>query len=200
MRRIAPTCIRGHEAIHLVHDLVRLRLLLDRLRRHQRRWRGRSDGQRRRLRGPREECRHRRDHVWQSPAGRCSGLEQWCRKGVTRVHACGGDPAGGLACFATPDASDWTCALGQPYPSCGGESASALGAYCLIPWLVVALLLLVGALGSILVVRLREADASSCALAGAPVTVEWSGSRSSRTSTRSSPACPRPSVATRSRC
>ncbi|CAN5481611.1 hypothetical protein BH11MYX1_BH11MYX1_27130 [soil metagenome] len=66
------------------------------------------------------------------PASAQASLEQWCRKGVTRVGACGGDPAGGLACFASPDASDWTCALGQPYPSCGGDTASALGAYCLI--------------------------------------------------------------------
>ncbi len=66
------------------------------------------------------------------PSGAQASLEQWCRKGVTRVAACGGDPAAGLACFGSADASDWTCALGQAYPSCGGDAAAALGAYCLI--------------------------------------------------------------------
>lgn len=66
------------------------------------------------------------------PPGAQASLEQWCRKGVTRAAACGGDPAGGLACFASPDPTDWACGLGQAYPSCGGDTASALGAYCLI--------------------------------------------------------------------
>jgi hypothetical protein len=66
------------------------------------------------------------------PAGGQASLEQWCRKGVTVAAACGGNPAGGLACFASPAPSDWVCELGQPYPSCGGDLGSALGAYCLI--------------------------------------------------------------------
>lgn len=66
------------------------------------------------------------------PAGGQASIEQWCRKGVTTAAACGGNPAGGLACFASSDPSDWVCELGQPYPSCGGDLDSALGAYCLI--------------------------------------------------------------------
>jgi hypothetical protein len=66
------------------------------------------------------------------PSGGQALFEQWCRKGVTVAAQCGGNPAGGLACFASPDASDWVCELGQPYPACGGDLASALGAYCLI--------------------------------------------------------------------
>jgi len=66
------------------------------------------------------------------PAGAQASLEGWCRKGVTTAAACGGNPAGGLACFASPDASDWVCQLGQPYPACGGDLGAALGAYCLI--------------------------------------------------------------------
>ena len=66
------------------------------------------------------------------PAGGQASLEQWCRKGVTAAAMCGGNPAGGLDCFASPDPSDWVCQLGQPYPSCNGDLGSALGAYCLI--------------------------------------------------------------------
>ena len=66
------------------------------------------------------------------PAGAQASVEQWCRKGVTTAAACGGDPAAGLACFASPDPSDWVCAVGQPYPSCNGDLAAALGAYCLM--------------------------------------------------------------------
>lgn len=66
------------------------------------------------------------------PAGAQAMLEQYCRKGVTVAAMCGGDPAGGLACFASLDPTDWQCALGQPFPACNGDLASALGAYCLI--------------------------------------------------------------------
>jgi len=66
------------------------------------------------------------------PAGGQASIEQWCRKGVTVAAACGGDPAGGLACFASPDPSDWVCQDGQPYPACNGDLGAALGAYCLM--------------------------------------------------------------------
>jgi hypothetical protein len=66
------------------------------------------------------------------PAGAQASVEQWCRKGVTTAAACGGDPAGGLACFASADPTDWVCAAGEPYPSCNGDLGAALGAYCLI--------------------------------------------------------------------
>jgi hypothetical protein len=66
------------------------------------------------------------------PAGAQASVETWCRKGVTRASLCGGAPAAGLDCFATPDATDWTCELGAPYPTCNGDLAAALGAYCLM--------------------------------------------------------------------
>jgi len=66
------------------------------------------------------------------PAGGQASIEQWCRKGVTVAAACGGDPAGGLACFASPDPSDGVCQDGQPYPACNGDLGAALGAYCLM--------------------------------------------------------------------
>ena len=66
------------------------------------------------------------------PAGAQASIETWCKKGVTSASLCGGNPAGGLDCFASPDATDWVCQLGQPYPACNGDLASALGAYCLM--------------------------------------------------------------------
>lgn len=67
------------------------------------------------------------------PGGGQAAFEGFCRKGVTvAASMCGGSPSGGLACFGTPDASDWTCALGEPYPSCNGDLAAALGALCVI--------------------------------------------------------------------
>lgn len=67
------------------------------------------------------------------PSGGQAMVEQWCRKGVAGAEMCGGNPAGGLDCFATPDASDWQCVGGLgPYPACGGDLASALGALCLV--------------------------------------------------------------------
>jgi hypothetical protein len=66
------------------------------------------------------------------PAGAQAMLETMCKKGVTTGEMCGGNPGGGLDCFASPDPTDWVCQLGQPYPSCNGDLASALGAYCLI--------------------------------------------------------------------
>ena len=66
------------------------------------------------------------------PGGAQASIETWCRKGVTVAAMCGGNPAAGLDCFATPDATDWTCQLGQPYPTCNGDLDAALGAYCLM--------------------------------------------------------------------
>ncbi len=68
------------------------------------------------------------------PAGGQAAFEGWCKKGVTKAAMCGGNPAGGLDCFATPDATDWTCgtAGSGPYPACNGDLGSALGALCVV--------------------------------------------------------------------
>jgi hypothetical protein len=66
------------------------------------------------------------------PPGAQATFESWCQHGVAKASMCGGNPAGGLACFATPDANDWVCAAGSPYPACGGDLGSALGALCVV--------------------------------------------------------------------
>ncbi|MBA3395059.1 MAG: hypothetical protein H0T89_20600 [Deltaproteobacteria bacterium] len=66
------------------------------------------------------------------PAGAQTSFEGFCKKGVAGAELCGGDPAAGLACFASADANDWVCQLGEPYPACNGDLAAALGALCLI--------------------------------------------------------------------
>ena len=66
------------------------------------------------------------------PSGAQAAFEGWCKKGVTVATMCGGNPAAGLDCFAKPDANDWVCSGGEPYPACNGDIAAALGAYCLI--------------------------------------------------------------------
>ncbi len=66
------------------------------------------------------------------PGGAQAALEGWCKKGVTVASMCGGNPAAGLDCFATPDATDWTCLAGDAYPACNGDIAAALGAWCLV--------------------------------------------------------------------
>jgi hypothetical protein len=65
------------------------------------------------------------------PAGAQATFEDWCKKGIPNANLCGGNPAGGLACFASPDPGDWVCLAGQPYPACDGDLGSALGALCL---------------------------------------------------------------------
>ena len=66
------------------------------------------------------------------PGGAQSAFEGWCKKGVTFAAMCGGNPAAGLDCFASPDANDWVCALGEPYPACNGDISAALGALCVV--------------------------------------------------------------------
>ncbi len=66
------------------------------------------------------------------PSGAEASFEGWCKKGVSGAASCGGDPAAGLECFASPDPTDWVCSLGQPYPSCNGDLGAALGAMCLV--------------------------------------------------------------------
>lgn len=66
------------------------------------------------------------------PAGGQAAFEGFCKKGATVAAMCGGNPAAGLACFGTSDATDWMCALGEPYPFCNGDLAAALGALCVI--------------------------------------------------------------------
>jgi hypothetical protein len=68
----------------------------------------------------------------QLPAGAQAMVEGWCKHGIAQASMCGGNPAGGLACFASPDPNDWVCALGAPYPACNGDLASALGALCVV--------------------------------------------------------------------
>ena len=55
-----------------------------------------------------------------------------CRRGVAKAAACGANPAGGLACFRSPDPTDWVCAGGEPYPACDGDLGAALGMYCVL--------------------------------------------------------------------
>ena len=43
---------------------------------------------------------------------------------------CGGNPRGGLDCFASPDRERLGVPFGQPYPACNGDIAAALGAFC----------------------------------------------------------------------
>jgi hypothetical protein len=66
------------------------------------------------------------------PAGGEDRFAGWCRDGIEAASMCGGDPAGGLDCFATADPSDWMCAAGAPLPACDGDLASALGAFCVV--------------------------------------------------------------------
>ena len=66
------------------------------------------------------------------PGGAQAQLETMCKKGIAAAALCGGDPAGGLACFEAPDATDWVCAGGEPYPACNGDLAASLGMYCLV--------------------------------------------------------------------
>jgi hypothetical protein len=66
------------------------------------------------------------------PAGGQDQLVTFCKKGVSAAAMCGGNPAGGLDCFASPDPNDWVCQVGDIYPACNGDLASALGMYCLV--------------------------------------------------------------------
>lgn len=55
-----------------------------------------------------------------------------CKKGLASASSCGGDPAGGLACFRSEDASDWVCQLGESLPFCNNDLEAALGMFCLV--------------------------------------------------------------------
>lgn len=59
-------------------------------------------------------------------------LESTCRRGITNAAMCGGNPTAGFDCFVTPDATDWVCAGGEPFPSCNGDLAASLGMYCVM--------------------------------------------------------------------
>jgi hypothetical protein len=56
----------------------------------------------------------------------------FCERGIPAAAQCGGNPAAGLDCFVSPDATDFVCQLGEPYPACNGDLAAALGMYCVI--------------------------------------------------------------------
>lgn len=64
--------------------------------------------------------------------GTAGEYEQACRKGIASANLCGGNPAAGLACFVTPDASDWQCGFQAAMPSCNNDINAALGMYCLV--------------------------------------------------------------------
>lgn len=67
------------------------------------------------------------------PAGGQAAFEGWCKKGIAKAAMCGGNPAAGLDCFATPDANDWVCqGPSGPYPACNGDLGASLGAFCVI--------------------------------------------------------------------
>lgn len=66
------------------------------------------------------------------PAGGQAAVESWCKAGIANADLCGGNPSTGLDCFATPDATDWTCSAREPLPACGGNIEAALGAFCLM--------------------------------------------------------------------
>jgi hypothetical protein len=67
-----------------------------------------------------------------APSNGAATLQTACERGVDGAAACGGNPAGGLACFRTPDATDYVCQLGNIFPACNGDLAAALGMYCLV--------------------------------------------------------------------
>jgi hypothetical protein len=66
------------------------------------------------------------------PTGAEATLTTFCKKGVASAATCGGNPAAGLACFKTPDATDFQCLAGEAYPACNGDLAAALGMYCVV--------------------------------------------------------------------
>ena len=66
------------------------------------------------------------------PSGAQAAFEGWCKKGINAAAMCGGNPAAGLDCFSSPNANDWVCSGGEPYPACNGDIAAALGAWCLV--------------------------------------------------------------------
>jgi hypothetical protein len=66
------------------------------------------------------------------PGGAQAQLETMCKKGIAAAAMCGGNPAAGFDCFATPDPTDWACSGGEPLPACNGDLAASLGMYCVI--------------------------------------------------------------------
>src|SRR3569833_1735971 len=67
-----------------------------------------------------------------TPGGVQASIELLCHKNNTDTATRSSEPARKLACFASPDPSDWVCQAGQPYPACNGDLGAALGAYCLM--------------------------------------------------------------------
>jgi len=55
-----------------------------------------------------------------------------CKKGIQSASLCGADPAAGLACMKSEDATDWECDLGEALPSCNNDLDAALGIFCLV--------------------------------------------------------------------
>jgi hypothetical protein len=66
------------------------------------------------------------------PPGGAAALAMECKKGIAKASLCGGDPAAGMACFRSPDATDWVCQLGTALPYCNNDLEAALGMYCLV--------------------------------------------------------------------
>jgi hypothetical protein len=67
-----------------------------------------------------------------APPNGVAVLTAACKKGLQKASLCGGNPAGGLACFRHEDPSDWVCQLGVVLPYCNNDLESAIGMYCLI--------------------------------------------------------------------
>ena len=66
------------------------------------------------------------------PSNAEATLTSFCKKGVKAAAMCGGDPAAGLACFKTAEATDFACLAGGIYPACDGDLPAALGMYCVV--------------------------------------------------------------------
>ncbi len=67
-----------------------------------------------------------------APPDGVATLTAACKKGIANASLCGGNPAAGLACFRSPDPTDWVCQLGDAYPYCNNDLDAALGMYCLV--------------------------------------------------------------------
>jgi hypothetical protein len=66
------------------------------------------------------------------PPDAVATLTAACKQGIAEAALCGGNPEAGLACFRSPDPTDWVCELGEVYPYCNNDLDAALGMYCLI--------------------------------------------------------------------
>jgi hypothetical protein len=66
------------------------------------------------------------------PPGGAAALAMECKNGIAKAALCGGNPAAGMACFRSLDATDFVCDLGVALPSCNGDLDAVVGMYCLV--------------------------------------------------------------------